>query len=572
MKEHHFPSPVNANRQDRLSTATRRSKGEKGYVLILVALMLLPLVGFTGFAVDLGSWYGRAAKIQRASDAAALAGVQKLPNLPAAVATAKSVAAQNGFVDGVDGITVTAVQVPDITAKMSVTIQDDNAVQYFTNMFRSNVMIKRTGTAQFLKPLQMGSPKNFLGTGTQYMQQSGSGPYTSKPAGCGTSTSGKCFRENFWLAASGGCASKENGDRILASTDGNYPSGKLTCSGGTVVNNTEYDANGYYYAIEFETAMSGTYKVEIFDYGYCGSGPAGDSAGSFTTTFQLRDNNSLDPRQSNAIPGAELSANGAIGCSAWSELGTITNPTKGTYFVQVTTAKSGTGTNGFGIRAYSNSWSACTATQSEEVSGAVSHVAGCPKVYGYGAMGVQADSSANPSVFYLTQVEGHDYDNKQLELELWDPGEGARAIQILDPKGNTVPFQWEVACYNGYPANGVKCDDGTASPKGGWTGNSTTLTGVGDDALDLAGSKYVSPTSFDDTKNDTQPGSGRLSTWKYSDRLVKLTIQLPADVPAAYGNQSWFKIRYTTFGGKVSDRTTWAARIGGAPVRLIPNP
>lgn len=517
--------------------------------------MILPLVGFTGFAIDLGAWYGRAAQIQRAADAAALAGVQKLPNLPAAVATAQAVAAQNGFVNGADGITVTAVQVPDINAKMSVTITDSSADQFFTNMFRPNVSISRTGTAQFLKPLQMGSPKNYLGTGTLYME-------------------GGSFRENFWLAASGGCSSKENGDRILARSDANFPSSGFVCSGGSTVVNPEYDSNGYYYAIELAENLSGTLYVQLYDYGYCTSGPAGDSTGSFTTSYQLRSNDSLDPRATTPI-GSKLNGNNNNGCSTWTTLGTINNPTKGTYFVQVTSSVGSggrNGTNGFGIRAYTgSSWSACTATASEANAG-VAYKSNCPKVYGYGAMGVQADASSNPATFYLTQVEGHDYDNKQLLLELWDPGEGARAIQIIDPNGNTTPFTWEVACYNGMPATASGCADGTWAPTGGWSGSSTTISGIGTNALDLAGSKYLNGSGSLVNNPDPQPGPHRTSNWKYSDRLLKLTIQLPNDIPAAYGTNSWFKIRYTTFGSSVTDRTTWSATIQGAPVRLIPNP
>lgn len=545
---------------------TQRTVGEKGYVLVLVALMILPLVGFTGFAVDLGSWYGRAAQIQRASDASALAGVQKLPNLPAAIAAAKSVAAQNGFVDGVDGITVTVVQVPDINAKLSVTIQDSKAAQYFTNMFRSNVTIKRTGTAQFLKPLQMGSPKNFLGTGTRYMQGGSSGS-------CGSNTSGKCFRENFWLAVNGRCTAKEQGDRILSIGDGRLDS----CSSGADVN-TEYDPNGYFYAIEFGQNMTGTYKVQVFDYGHCGStaGDTNTNSSSFETTFQMRDNSSLDPRATAPIPGAKLVGKRGLSgsaCGNWTTLGTLVSPTKGTYFVQVTSA-GGPGNsdnyatvNGFSLRAFAGTnFSACTSTLSEAVTGAVTYNAGCPNVYGYGAMGVKAAASQSPADFYLTQIQGHDYDNKKLELELWDPGEGARGIQIVDPTGSTVPFEWEVVCYNGLPA---PCSDGTAAPYGGWSGSSSAIDGVGADALDIAGTKT---SSNDGSHNDPQPFAGRTSTWKYSDRLVKLTIQLPADVPAAYGNLSWFRIRYTTFGSGVTDRTTWSASIQGAPVRLIPNP
>ena len=62
-------------------TGRCRFTRDDGYVLALVAIMLLPLLAFAGFGIDLGAWYGRATKIQRAADAAALAGVQELPIL-----------------------------------------------------------------------------------------------------------------------------------------------------------------------------------------------------------------------------------------------------------------------------------------------------------------------------------------------------------------------------------------------------------------------------------------------------------------------------------------------------------
>ena len=92
------------------SAPRRRVRGEEGYVLVLTALLLLPLLAVTGLAVDLGAWYARAAAIQRAADAAALAGVVYLPDLGAATTRAESVAAANGFAD--DGrITVDVTQI-----------------------------------------------------------------------------------------------------------------------------------------------------------------------------------------------------------------------------------------------------------------------------------------------------------------------------------------------------------------------------------------------------------------------------------------------------------------------------
>ncbi|MCB1250955.1 MAG: hypothetical protein KDB36_16180, partial [Acidimicrobiales bacterium] len=49
-----------------------RTARERGYILALTALMILPILAFTSYAVDLGAWYARAAKIQAATDAASL--------------------------------------------------------------------------------------------------------------------------------------------------------------------------------------------------------------------------------------------------------------------------------------------------------------------------------------------------------------------------------------------------------------------------------------------------------------------------------------------------------------------
>ncbi|HET8896063.1 MAG TPA: pilus assembly protein TadG-related protein, partial [Protaetiibacter sp.] len=62
---------------DRRSRLTAARDG--GYVIALTAMLMLPLMAFTGLAVDLGAWYARAAQIQRTTDAASLAGVAFLP-------------------------------------------------------------------------------------------------------------------------------------------------------------------------------------------------------------------------------------------------------------------------------------------------------------------------------------------------------------------------------------------------------------------------------------------------------------------------------------------------------------
>ena len=59
-----------------------RARGEHGYVMVMFALLLVPLLLMAGLAVDVGHWYSRTSDMRRAADAAALAGVVWLPEPP----------------------------------------------------------------------------------------------------------------------------------------------------------------------------------------------------------------------------------------------------------------------------------------------------------------------------------------------------------------------------------------------------------------------------------------------------------------------------------------------------------
>jgi len=55
------------------SRARRRLAGEHGASAVLLALLLVPILGFTAIAVDVGALYAERARLQTAADAAALA-------------------------------------------------------------------------------------------------------------------------------------------------------------------------------------------------------------------------------------------------------------------------------------------------------------------------------------------------------------------------------------------------------------------------------------------------------------------------------------------------------------------
>jgi hypothetical protein len=73
----------------------RRARGERGQILPIVVLALLGLLGVSAFSIDVGFAYYAKRQLQSATDAAALAGAQDLPNVATAVQTASEYAADN---------------------------------------------------------------------------------------------------------------------------------------------------------------------------------------------------------------------------------------------------------------------------------------------------------------------------------------------------------------------------------------------------------------------------------------------------------------------------------------------
>lgn len=75
-------------------------KEEKGTAMILVALCMFMLIGFTAIVVDAGSLYFEKSRLQKAMDAAALGGAQRLlVSKTEAESVAADLASKNGFSD-----------------------------------------------------------------------------------------------------------------------------------------------------------------------------------------------------------------------------------------------------------------------------------------------------------------------------------------------------------------------------------------------------------------------------------------------------------------------------------------
>jgi len=73
----------------------RRLRGDHGQALVLTVLCTLALFGIAALVIDAGSWFTAQRKLQRAADAATLAGAQDLPNTSNAAASANTYASLN---------------------------------------------------------------------------------------------------------------------------------------------------------------------------------------------------------------------------------------------------------------------------------------------------------------------------------------------------------------------------------------------------------------------------------------------------------------------------------------------
>ncbi len=530
--------------------------GDQGWVLAVTALMIIPLLAFTSFSVDLGAWYSQARKLQRAADSASLAAAPLLPDTGKAKQAAIQSLIKNGICTSASTVTIPAsctpatnmavVTQPQLgsTTKYEVDVQDTKATQYFSKLFKpSGVDIMRRGTAERIKPVPMGSPRNYLGTHTMF----GTEP------------------ENIHLAISDYCTGMERGDRIASRADNDGAGATRSCVPGNpayVRANPEYSPDGYFYAVEFAAPITGNYKVQ-FRFG-CSS--SSDWYG--TQRIRFRDKNSNDPLVATVLNTVDLT-NATPGCSTdgtagnWIDLATVTNPTAGAvYYIQVNPlvppgTPPGTGITAgghmhFALRASQPAgFTRCTADASAATPANPSSAA-CPKVFALRHMGIRANITGSPT-FFLASV-GAEHAGKVMTVELFDPAEGANTIELIPPVGTVAQtVEAEIGCKDAtYRSESGSCTTGETAPAGGygpWNLSVVDVSGTGAKAF----------------ANLSQDG-------KYSDRHLRLKFTLPLNYAALYGSLTWWKIRYTVgVGGVSSDRTTWTVAIKGDPVRLVPN-
>lgn len=157
------PTPL--SRRSRLATRLHMPQS-RGQVVVIFAGAMMLFAMLSAAVIDL-SWYWTSnLRIQRAADAAALAGVVWLPGNPGqAIATARAEAVKNGYTHGVGGYTVTPVPDPSNDRRLMVNITGPVGTYFARIVGISSFQASRDAKADFVLPVPMGSPENYYGVG-----------------------------------------------------------------------------------------------------------------------------------------------------------------------------------------------------------------------------------------------------------------------------------------------------------------------------------------------------------------------------------------------------------------------
>jgi hypothetical protein len=536
--------------EDELSV--RHELKQAGQIVVIFAVMLTVLIGLVGIAIDTTYAWREALRVQRAADAAALAGVVYMPgNATMARSTASTAAARNGFSAG----SGTSISFPATVNQRQLDVTITTPVPtFFSRIFGVNHFdVSRTAKAVYVLPVPMGSPLAFYGT---YQLTSKAGVVAAQPGAPGVP-----LTENlgFFGAIEGMGSNRSTGDAYAP-----YYNGNPTVNAG-------YNPDGYRY--EIQAAAAGT--LYIFDPMFCatikkdnGAGYSGTGdhwlgkATPVTTHFVLWDTHNvplapatwtvagrIDETNQNAVDkGALYGNNGSNDYSGYVDGGAANAPVNpvdcksnshhnnwvaignvaagGTYSLQVTTS----GANTDLTQNFENMFSLA--------------VSGGGRIYGSGSMVSYANIDNGSSNFYLAQIDRTAGAGKTVQIELFDPGDTNEKswIQIL-PDGTPAwqPINFSYSADNGRANGNTNC----IQTNSGAAGAGTVPNLCGENA----------------------GGGGNL----YNNSWITINVSLPTtygDAAHPLSNNGWWKIRYQV--GKGNDTTTWRVTIKGNPVHLIP--
>lgn len=496
----------------------RLAEEQQGAALVWIAGSLVMLLAFSALAVDLAWLYLNSSRLQNAADASALAAVVNAPGfMTLAQSDAEDAATANGFpVGGANTVTTNLLNDNTVQATLTTSVPS-----YFLKVMGFDSFdVTRRSTAQYVKPVPMGSPSNCFGIG-----------YAAAvpPGGCGGST------QNFWAAIQGRATAKEHGDpyatRCDWSSGGNCTDSVNDGSGAPWDTNIDplnptFRPTGYYYAVEIPTGKA-SFTVQVFDAGFydrSGFGETGDeqslsksTAGGTDMHYQLYmvDTTPLDPTDNAPIAGCSLNINSGSSAATyknqWRNLCTLPSPTAGIYVLRVwsgTNQPNIGGTNSYSLNVTANP-------------------AGGVRFYAINDMSIFTNAPSGQATVYLAEIDPV-HAGKRLELKFYDPGEGGgnAFMTVQMPNGAIPTCTWFAE----------DMDGNTTTPVTGQCRIQTTVGGVA----------------------------------QFNKQWITASIDIPDPGTYVCGADCFWTMDLDL--NTSHDRTTWQARVIGNPVRLVPNP
>jgi len=255
-------------RETRDSTARRRPAGQ---ILVMFAGSMILLIGMLALVSDFAWYWASTLRVQRAADAAALAGAVYLPGSPTrAFAAAQAESTKNGYTNGaaMSGGAVSVAPIQDAanprTLKVTVTAPVE---MFFARIFGINSMqAQRDARAEFVLQVPMGSPEDYYGIDRMRSELDNAGTIVNR-----ASDSTPISPRGFWGALLTKGSNRTSGDAFSP-----YYNPTPTVS-------TDFRPDGYEYTAEF-TGANG--RIWVFDAEFCavGKGTAGTVANQYLGT------------------------------------------------------------------------------------------------------------------------------------------------------------------------------------------------------------------------------------------------------------------------------------------------
>ncbi len=145
---------------------TSKARSQRGQILVIFAGAMIALMALCAVVVDVAWYWTNNLRMQRAADAAALAGVVWLPgNQGRATTAARDEAAKNGYTNGVDGVVVTPTYDTTNPRRIKVAITGPVGTLFARAVGLNAWPAARSAKADYVLPVPMGSPQNYYGVG-----------------------------------------------------------------------------------------------------------------------------------------------------------------------------------------------------------------------------------------------------------------------------------------------------------------------------------------------------------------------------------------------------------------------